>query len=389
MAGQLHDLHHAVAVPGLGERDEDQVGGFGEWFLPAHTSSFGISFSDTPSNDTMPAFSFPVKQIPCYHRDTMRFARLPDRLRHALEREAEDLKPGELLRSARLLSESYRSNRRVRLDSVTDRLAYALTRMPATYGAIHTALSEVPFHPSSLLDLGSGPGTTLWAFSSVWTEPLRATCLELNREWPHLAARLETPEAEWRTADLRALPPVDPHELAVCAYALNEINDLDQAKLVERAWAASSRALLLIEPGTPEGFAHIRTARRWLLAHGAFAGAPCPHEDECPLASPDWCHFPVRVERTRLHRQAKGGELGYEDEKFSYFLALREPPAARLPRILRHPLVAPGRIQLQLCTAEGLAAEAITKRDKPAWREARKASWGDIWESGKGDTGDE
>jgi ribosomal protein RSM22 (predicted rRNA methylase) len=319
----------------------------------------------------------------------MHFARLPDRLRHALERESEDLKPGELLRSARFLSESYRSNRKVRLDSVAERLAYALTRMPATYGAICFALSKVPFQPNSLLDLGSGPGTTLWAFSSVWPVPFRASCLELNREWPHLAARLETPEAVWRTADLRALPPLDPHDLVVCAYALNEINGLEQAKLVGGAWAATARALLLIEPGTPEGFANIRTARRWLLANGAFTGAPCPHDRECPLSAPDWCHFSVRIERTRLHRQAKGGELGYEDEKFSYFLALREPPGLRLPRILRHPQVAPGRIQLALCGPEGLAAEAVTKRDKPAWREARKASWGDVWESGKGDIGNE
>ncbi len=319
----------------------------------------------------------------------MRFARLPDRLRDALEREAEDLKPGELLRSARFLSESYRANRKVRLDSVAERLAYALTRMPATYGAVRSALSEIPFQPESLLDLGAGPGTVLWAFCSIWPPAARATCLELNREWPHLAARLEAPEAEWRTADLRALPPLDRHDLVVCAYALNEMNDIDQARLVERAWTASSRALLLVEPGTPEGFANIRKARRWLMENGAFAGAPCPHDLDCPLAAPDWCHFSVRVERTRLHRQAKGGELGYEDEKFSYFMALREPPAARRPRILRHPLVAPGRIQLQLCTAESLATETITKRDKPAWREARKASWGDVWESGKGDASDE
>lgn len=319
----------------------------------------------------------------------MRFARLPDALREALEREAEDLRPGELLRSARSLSESYRAGRPVRLNSHADRLAYALTRMPATYGALWVCLSELTFRPESLLDLGAGPGSALWAFQSHWGDPPGATCLELNGEWPGLAARLEAPEAQWRMADLRALPPLATHELTVCSYAMNELGEAERSRLVEKAWEATSRALLLVEPGTPAGFEIIREAREQLIAAGAFVGAPCPHETPCPMAAGDWCHFAVRVERTRLHRQAKGGDLGYEDEKFSYVLALREPPAVRPPRVLRHPRIDAGRIELRLCASAGLQPLVVTKREKADWKRARKASWGDRWESLKSDVGDE
>lgn len=310
----------------------------------------------------------------------MRFVGLPPHLREALEREAEDVPLGELISAARTLSERYRQGQPVRLQTHAARLAYALTRMPATLAAVVSCLREVPFVPHSLLDLGSGPGTVLWAFQMCWDRaPARSTAVELQQEWRHLAARLEAPSAEWRMADLRALPAIEPHDLTVCSYALNELNPAERIRLLDSSWTAASRALLLIEPGTAAGYGHIMEARSQLIGRGAYVGAPCPHESDCPLRKDDWCHFAVRVDRTRLHRLAKGGDLGFEDEKFSYVLLLKQPPSRRLPRILRHPDIQPGRITIQLCTDSGIAGLSASKSDKAAWKPARKASWGDIW----------
>lgn len=91
--------------------------------------------------------------------------------------------------------------------------------------------------------------------------------------------------------------------------------------------------MVLIEPGTPEGYLRIREARGQLIDAGMTVAAPCPHDGTCPIeVGQDWCHFSARVSRSSLHRQVKGGSLPYEDEKFSYVAATRFPvEAGRLP----------------------------------------------------------
>jgi ribosomal protein RSM22 (predicted rRNA methylase) len=139
--------------------------------------------------------------------------------------------------------------------------------------------------------------------------------------------------------------------------------------------------LVVIEPGTVRGFHFIHEARSALIAAGAHLLAPCPHGKECPMAaSGDWCHFAARVERTSLHRQLKGGALGYEDEKFSYVVASRDPISAAPARIVRHPQKHSGHVQLTLCTPEGLTTPTIGKSQKEKYKFARHAHWGDAWE---------
>ena len=96
-------------------------------------------------------------------------------------------------------------------------------------------------------------------------------------------------------------------------------------------------------------------------------------------AAGDWCHFAVRLERSAAHRRLKQGALGYEDEKFSYLVAGRAPVELPAARIVRHPLVRPGHIQLTLCTVRGLEQSTVTKSEKEAYRRARRAEWGSPW----------
>jgi ribosomal protein RSM22 (predicted rRNA methylase) len=116
--------------------------------------------------------------------------------------------------------------------------------------------------------------------------------------------------------------------------------------------------------------------REELLAAGAHMAAPCPAEMPCPLTVPDWCHFAARVERSSLHRRLKEGALGYEDEKYSYVALTRQAVHMAASRVLRRPVHHPGLIELQLCTPGGVAARRVSKRDRDAFRAARKAEWG-------------
>jgi ribosomal protein RSM22 (predicted rRNA methylase) len=97
-------------------------------------------------------------------------------------------------------------------------------------------------------------------------------------------------------------------------------------------------------------------------------------------AAGDWCHFSQRVQRTAEHRQLKGGSLGYEDEKFSYLVASRMAFTPAKSRIVRHPRKHTGFLHLNLCTPAGLETRTVTKSQKPAYKFARQAEWGDAWD---------
>lgn len=267
--------------------------------------------------------------------------------------------------------------------------AYAATRMPATYAACAAALGELAaclpaFAPRTLLDAGAGSGATLWAATRIWPALERATLIEADRDMAALGQRLAataaTPAirgAAWVRADLTAAWDAPPHDLVTAAYVLGELPEEACASLVARLWERARGALVLIEPGTPRGWATIRAAREQLRSSGAALIAPCPHQDACPLPPDDWCHFSRRLPRGRLHRTLKGAELGYEDEKYSYVAVARQPGKPIGARVLRHPLVRSGYIELTLCTHHGIRRLGVTRSTGATWRMARDLRWGD------------
>ncbi|AMY08572.1 Ketopantoate hydroxymethyltransferase [Luteitalea pratensis] len=298
------------------------------------------------------------------------------------------------------LSEAYAHGRPSAIADPTSHAAYLAVRMPATYAAVLAVLAQVSADVldgvRSLLDLGAGPGTATWAALAACPSLVAAAQVDRSRALLDVGARLGAALLQDRRVDftqrvadvasVRAWPAAD---LVLSAYALSELPIGVRASLVSAAWRATSHALVLVEPGTPAGFQHILDARTALAAEGARFIAPCPHEGPCPMRTgartDDWCHFSVRVPRTRRHRQLKGGSLGYEDEKFAYVVATRLPaPGVRPARVLRHPRVEKGRIQLVLCTPDGAERIVVTRKDA-AWPAARKSSWGDTWRTAPGE----
>ncbi len=112
-------------------------------------------------------------------------------------------------------------------------------------------------------------------------------------------------------------------------YVLAEITAPAQDAFVRRLWEATRQVLVLVEPGTPDGFARLKAARTALIAAGAHVAAPCTHEAACPMAGEEWCRFLVRVQRSRDHRLLKQGERPFEDEPYAYLAVMREKPAQR------------------------------------------------------------
>ena len=310
---------------------------------------------------------------------------LPQQVRRAIEDRADAIGFPALKRAATALSDAYREKRGTadaRLPEAVRVAAYLATRMPATYGAARAALAEVKARlespAESLLEIGAGTGAAALAARETFASIVRISLIEADPALAN-AGREWLPEAAWTVADVRRMNSFPEHDLVLASYALGELREAEAFEAVSRMWRAARRALVIVEPGTPRGFALVRSIRQRLLAAGARMLAPCPGEGDCPVRDPDWCHFGQRVERSSLHRRLKGGELGYEDEKFSYVAVGREAAALPEARIVRRPQHQPGLVTIETCRGGELRAERVTRRDRDAFRAARSASWGDAW----------
>jgi ribosomal protein RSM22 (predicted rRNA methylase) len=319
---------------------------------------------------------------------------LPRELAENVGRLLHGISAHDLRRASSDLSAQYRAKRSRHAPvarSESDVLAYAATRLPATYAAVASALSAVrelrpDWKPRTLLDLGAGLGTGIWAASGIWPALERTIAVEaearmialgqdLARSAPHVAVRT----ARWVQANIADAPPDGPYDLAILAYVLGELSEASRDQALDRAVEATTAdgVTIVVEPGTPEGHVRVLRARDRLVARGGFVTAPCPHNQPCPIVGPDWCHFAVRLPRTATHRAAKLADLGYEDEKFSYVAVARQPTQQAPARVLRHPQTRPRLIELELCTRHGLRSAIVTKSDREHFRLARKARWGD------------
>jgi ribosomal protein RSM22 (predicted rRNA methylase) len=299
------------------------------------------------------------------------------------------LGPGaELARAVAALSAAYRSGGRPGevLGTETAARAYVAFRMPATYAAVRAALlAAQDLSPASLLDLGGGTGAAVWAAAAAL--PSLRTAEVLDGSAPALAlGRALAAHAPDRvlagTSWTRARWPVDlpVADLVTMAYFLGELPAADQVAAVAAA-AGRAGAVAVVEPGTPAGFRDLLRARDTLVGAGLRIVAPCPHDLACPWAAgPDWCHFAVRLPRSARHRQAKGGTLGWEDEKFSYVVAVRGAGTRAAGRIVRRPYQRKGMVELTVCAARpGVERVIVSKRRGADYKAARDAGWGDPW----------
>lgn len=212
-----------------------------------------------------------------------------------------------------------------------------------------------------------------------WAEP----ALALGRELAGLSGIPALTAAEWRRARIGAGLELAPTDLITVSYVLKELTADVRTALVDTA-AAAAQAVVVVEPGTPDGYARIIEARDRLIAAGLSVAAPCPHDEACPIEpGTDWCHFSARVSRSSLHRQVKGGSLPYEDEKFSYVVATRFAAQPVGARVIRKPQIRKGQVLLDLCTRdEALRRATVTKRHGELYRAARDIAWGDEWPPG-------
>jgi ribosomal protein RSM22 (predicted rRNA methylase) len=160
---------------------------------------------------------------------------------------------------------------------------------------------------------------------------------------------------------------------------LAEVPPDHATQIALRLWAATQKMLLIVEPGTPQGFDRIKRARNALIRAGAHILAPCTHANTCPMMDADWCHFSVRLPRSRAHMHAKAAILPYEDEPFSFIAASRVAVSHDTGRILARPVETKFDRSFKLCTAAGLENRTVPTRNKLQFKRVRKTDWGDTF----------
>jgi ribosomal protein RSM22 (predicted rRNA methylase) len=293
---------------------------------------------------------------------------------------------GSLSQPAEAMSQAYRAGRSSTV-LAGDFRAYLAARLPATYAAVSACVTELAarmpaFAPQSLCDAGAGPGTASWTAAACWPTLKHVTMFDNDPAFLALAKELAAfaqpmQQGVFINQDITAVEGT--YDLVMASYALAELSLTDVERAVSRLWACAEAALVIVEPGTPQGFARVRLARDGLVKAGACIAAPCVHEQACPMGGADWCRFSVRLPRSRAHMHAKRARMPFEDEPYSYVIAVREKPTRTGARIIAAPAASKVEMKFKLCGENGLEMAAVPTRNRDAYRRARKLAWGDLF----------
>lgn len=301
-------------------------------------------------------------------------------------------------------------------------MAYIAHRLPGIYSCNYRVLHEIKdrfpdFQPRSFIDFGSGPGTTIWAASELWTTIQKIKAIEPSFDMMEISKQLC---AGYPVARIQYLQPGNQdYDLVMASYALSELAD-DQSRLsaIRTMWSnvIPGGFLVLVEPGTPVGFNVIRSARTLLMdLHGLdhvnppHIIAPCTHTNKCPMGSSSkpgavsWCHFTQRVQRIDLQTAAKrssGASRNFENEKFSYIIISKGKPSedtsglgsfserkskpSPWSRLIKNPMKRGGHVIVDVCDPRGSNRYLVSKKDsKQLYRSARHSTWGDVFNTGQ------
>jgi len=291
----------------------------------------------------------------------------------------------ELRTLSSLLSKKYKQKKYKYFTSDKQRLAYIVCRMPATFAALVKVLKEIKItfpniQIKKVLDLGCGPATVAWAMFSIF-ETIKKIHLVEKDSIINLGKALLKDEKFFKNLsfeqnDILKIKNYD-YDIVCLSYVVVELKKFFIKKIINRWAYSNSKIIIFLEPGTMEGFKNIKHVRQNLIKVGAKIIAPCPNELKCPMPKSDWCHFFVRVQRSKQHKYLKRGSLAYEDEKFSYVIATKEKIENNYARILKRPKKNKNEILLTLCTDGIIKEEIIMKKDTKKYKISEKLKWGD------------
>lgn len=287
------------------------------------------------------------------------------------------------------LRERYRLRIGSHFQDDQERLVYLLARMPQTSLVIETllkSLQRVLPEVHTLRDFGAGPATTMWALDGLEWALERVDLIERDHGMRSLGVQLLKNHKNLKTGLMNWFSSINDvsHssvDVSMASYSLGELAKQERLLVLNKLWQHTHHALVIIEPGSPQGFNVIKGLREALMAMGAHVLSPCPHQASCPMPSNDWCHFKINCVRPSFVKHIKHIKLGYEEENYSYVIALKKPLGCSSLRVIKAPVKRAGHVSLDLCAPDGLKRITVSKKDRDFYKYARKVQWGDVLET--------
>lgn len=287
------------------------------------------------------------------------------------------------------LFEAYKkpSDTLTQLPDLRTAAAYVTARGLSIGAVIERILAELaPYLDEfkTITDYGGGPGTFLWVYSEFATPTTYMNVdnsLHLLEVFKLLRQHFNANDfAQFQQQDYFNYRPKSTVDLSVFSYTLCE--NPESISLVKSA-CTNSNNILIVEPGTPLGFANILKARDLLISKNFKIIAPCTHHGACPLkdSQDDWCHFITRHNRTKTQMFLKNAEKSYEDEKFIFLFAsktIAERPNGL--RVISRPQIKSFAVEFQYCADAKTDNTALIykKSHKEQFKAAKKSRRGDL-----------
>lgn len=304
-------------------------------------------------------------------------------------------------------------------------LMYMATRLAPNYACSRTVMREIheldpSFNPKSVLDFGSGMGTTIFAVNETWPNKVNEFMnIEISKEQQHLCEYLlrggkDLGQPLQGVFHRQYLPSSNRvrYDMVVAAFSMLELPNKElRINTIENLWNKTNDLLVIIERGNSGGFAIINEARNFILdATGhdvtkklhlappskpvlsrtiptSHVLAPCSHDFLCPrqmMSSKkrmDICRFPVSYE-PMTYGDKKPGTC---KEEFSYLVLRKQTHdggcPTRWPRIVEARKKSSKLILHKLCCPSGALVETLftkSKYGKATYEVAKASKWGDV-----------
>src|SRR3990167_7700204 len=301
------------------------------------------------------------------------------------------------------------------------RRAYMMYFLPSNIYKIHLPLKELSLHPQKILskkeikilDLGSGPGTTILGILDFFSKQKKRPSLEFTaidsvaenltiaKDLFKLFAENINIDASLKTFKINiekaGTIPQDTYDIIILSNILNELFYEDNKRIAKRVsflntiidkFLTPDGSCIIIEPALRETTRGMLDVRDNLIKNGFKIYSPCLIDEPCPaLLNPkDWCHEDIPWTPPVIIKELdKLTGLRKDSLKFSYLvlrkdkLSLTDVLEKNSYRIVSEPLVSKGKLEFYICGHGG--RQLVTRLDKdetPSNIQFQKLQRGDI-----------